>query len=174
MNLYVRLIWVIICGLFNRKKYGLLDETTLTFRVWPNDLDPFWHMNNGRYLTIMDLGRLDYLIKTGLVFKMRNLGWGYALGSSEVQYIKSLLPFQKYELKTKVVCWDDKWFYKEQRFVTNRKTMAIGLLKVLLHSKKGNVPTKEVLEAIGAKLESPELPGQAKLWQEMEKKRWKD
>jgi acyl-CoA thioesterase FadM len=174
MNLYLRLLGVIVYGLFNRKKGGLLDETALTFRVWPNDLDPFWHMNNGRYLTIMDLGRLDYLIKAGLVSIMHKLGWGYALGSSEVQYIKPLLPFQKYELKTKVVCWDDKWFYKEQRFVSNGKTMAVGLVKVLLRGKKGNVPTKEVLEAIGAKLESPEPPVQAKLWREMEKKRQKD
>ena len=30
-------------------------------RVWPNDLDTNAHMNNGRYLTLMDLGRFDLM-----------------------------------------------------------------------------------------------------------------
>lgn len=74
----------------------------------------------------MDLGRLDYLIKTGLVGRMHRLGWELALGAAEMRYMRPLLPFQRYELKTKVVCWDDKWFYKEQRFVRGGSTVAAG------------------------------------------------
>ena len=36
-------------------------------RVWPNDLDTNAHMNNGRYLTLMDLGRFDLMTQCGLV-----------------------------------------------------------------------------------------------------------
>ncbi|MFQ5432082.1 MAG: acyl-CoA thioesterase [Nitrospinota bacterium] len=150
---------------------GRLDAAALTFTVWPNNPDPFRHMNNGRYLTIMDLGRLDYLIKTGLVGRMHRLGWELALGAAEMRYMRPLLPFQRYELKTKVVCWDDKWFYKEQRFVRGGSTVAAGHVKVLLRGKNGNVPTRDVLDAVGARKKSPEPPEQVKLWQEMEKKR---
>ncbi len=46
----------------------MLPEQTsvLTLRVLPNDLDPSLHMNNGRYLAIMDLGRIDLLIRSGI------------------------------------------------------------------------------------------------------------
>jgi hypothetical protein len=35
----------------------------LSLRVWPIDLDVLGHMNNGVYLSIMDLGRMDLLVR---------------------------------------------------------------------------------------------------------------
>ena len=32
-------------------------------RVLPNDLDLLWHMNNGRYLSLMDQGRVDLMVR---------------------------------------------------------------------------------------------------------------
>ena len=55
MNLILRMIKVLVAALFGQR-LGVLDSSILTFRVWPNDLDINLHMNNGRYLTIMDLG----------------------------------------------------------------------------------------------------------------------
>jgi len=160
MNLYFRLLFVLVSGLIKRNSIGFMDEATLTLTVWPNDLDPFRHMNNGRYLTIMDLGRLDYLIKTGLIGKMHRLGWGFALGSSEMRYRRPLLPFQRFKLKTRVVCWNDKWFYMEQRFLRKGKSVAAGYVKILLRGKNGNVPSRDVLDAVGARINSPEPPEQ--------------
>ena len=47
----------------------------LTFRVWPTDLDVFRHVNNGRYLSFMDLGRTDLIVRSGLWRAMRAHGW---------------------------------------------------------------------------------------------------
>ena len=54
MNLYLRLILLLfrIQGLPRR---GLFDASRVSFRVLPNDCDLNFHMNNGRYLTFMDL-----------------------------------------------------------------------------------------------------------------------
>lgn len=42
-----------------------LDTSVLKMRTWPGDLDINFHMNNGRYLTLMDLGRFNLTIRSG-------------------------------------------------------------------------------------------------------------
>lgn len=65
MNLIFRLAKVLITAFF-RDRLSLLDESVLEFRVLPTDLDVNLHMNNARYLSVMDLGRLDLLVRAGL------------------------------------------------------------------------------------------------------------
>ena len=63
MNLYFRLILVLVSGFFSKTRTSIMDVHAIWFRVLPNDLDSNLHMNNGRYLTIMDLGRTDALLR---------------------------------------------------------------------------------------------------------------
>ena len=59
MNLLLRLFWI----LFQRRKQpqcGAFDTLRVRSRVFPNDLDLNMHVNNGRYLTFADLGRVDW------------------------------------------------------------------------------------------------------------------
>ena len=65
MNLWFRSL-IVLFTVFFRRSLDPLDESVLKFRVWPTDLDVNFHMNNGRYLTIMDLGRVDLMLRTGL------------------------------------------------------------------------------------------------------------
>ena len=65
MNLFLRLFYVLAAGFF-RERLKVLDTSILNLAVFPNDLDIYGHMNNGRYLTLMDLGRMDLIVRTGL------------------------------------------------------------------------------------------------------------
>ena len=52
-----RIVRLFVHGL--QKKKNLLDEeSTINLRVLPQDIDPFMELNNGRYVTLLDLGRL--------------------------------------------------------------------------------------------------------------------
>ena len=64
MNLIFRLIRIVIAALMGQR-LGLLDTSEVRLRVWPSDLDFNLHMNNGRYFTVMDLGRIDLMIRIG-------------------------------------------------------------------------------------------------------------
>ena len=66
MNLWLRVLHLIITSFFRPKLDPVRDVSRLTFRVWPHDLDTSLHMNNGRYWTLMDLGRTDIMIRSGL------------------------------------------------------------------------------------------------------------
>ena len=74
MNLYLRLLWLLwhMRGMATR---GLFDESRLNFRVLPNDLDINGHMNNGRYLTLIDLMLVEYFVRIGFAAVMLKRGW---------------------------------------------------------------------------------------------------
>lgn len=167
MNLWFRVIVVLSAALF-RRALGPLDASVLRFRVWPNDLDINLHMNNGRYLTIMDLGRVDLMLRTGLGRMAFKSKWAPLVGSATIRFRRSLDPFQSYQLKSRIVCWDEKWFFIEQQFERRGELIAAGLIKGLLRGRDGNIPTAEVLRSLNLNLPSPEMPEQIRVWRQAE------
>lgn len=157
MNLLLRLLWKLLT-LRLRPRLEPLGTSVLRFRVWPNDLDLNVHMNNGRYLSVMDLGRFDLTFRTGLGRAMLRGRWRPLVGGVTLRYRRSLDPFQAYELHTRVLGWDEKWFFLEQRFIRGGHLMAAGVVKALFRGPAGNVPTAEVARLMDLPPESPELP----------------
>jgi len=117
MNLWIRLLWL----LFTARSRGLLslprDASMLTFRVWPHDLDLSLHLNNGRYLTLMDLGRLDAMVRSGLWREVLRHKWTPIASAVTIRFQRELRPFQKFRLDTKLLCWDANLVVMEQIFV---------------------------------------------------------
>lgn len=167
MNLLFRLIWV-ICSKFWRRHLHPLSESVLHLRVLPNDLDLNLHMNNGRFLSLMDLGRLDLLIRTDLAAALFRHRWQPLVGAVNIRYKVSLLPFQRYRLRTKVIGWDEKWFYIEQRFERGNRTVAVALVKALFRGDHRNIPPEETLRLIRVNIDPPVMPDKIKKWLSME------
>ncbi len=167
MNLLLRLIRTVIAALF-RSRLDILDVSVVNLRVWPNDLDFNGHMNNGRYLTLMDLGRIDLILRAGLGKYFLTGKWMPIVASAKVRFRRPLGPLQKYQLHSRLLCWDDKWFIVEQRFMVNERPVAIAYVKGLFRDRKGNIPPSEVLLALGHTAPSPPMPESVQLWMEAE------
>lgn len=175
MNLYFRLFYMFIASFLKPRVAHALEETSLNFRVWPNDLDLNGHMNNGRYLTVMDIGRMDFVLRFGMAGYVIRNGYIPVLSSASMRYRLPLLPFQKYRLTTRIAAWDDKWAYMEHRFIIvgGRKdgaVAAVGLVKGGFFSKqaRATVSTAAVMKALGIEEDSPALPDYIARWQEAE------
>ena len=145
-------------------RIGLLDEAAVWFRVLPGDLDVNVHLNNGRYLALMDLGRFDLLIRGGLFRPMLRLRWRPLLGSALVRYRRSLQPFQRFRLHSRLVCWDDRWFVFEQRFESRGQLYAVALARGLFRDQEGNIPPERVLALAGYTQPSPPAPEYVSRW----------
>ena len=165
MNLYFRLAWLILKLQFLRRIQSPLEEACLSFRVLPTDLDINSHMNNGRYLTLMDLARIDFMAKTGLLpIAFRNR-WFPILGSTQMIFRRPLKAFQRYEIKTTLVFWDEKWWVLSQSFEFQGKRVAYGLIRGLLKGPNGIVPTELAMKNAGhSKLVPPDPPPNVSLW----------
>lgn len=164
MNLYIRCIFVWV-GAFFRRKLKTLETSVLSFYVLPNDLDIYGHMNNGRYLTMMDLGRIDLLLRSEIGNYALKQKWNPIIASSMMRYRRPLKVFQGYQLKTRIVAWDEKWFYIEQIFQRKGHEIATGFVKGLFVSSKGKISTRSIFEGISMSLQSPEIPKQISAWQ---------
>ncbi len=160
MNLFIRLIKVLL-GTLWRAPLELPDESIVEFRVWPNDLDVNFHMNNGRYLTLMDLGRFDLIFRMGMLRHMLRHRWQPVAASATIRFRRSLKLFQKFKIRTRLAFWDEQWVFFEQRFECDGKLVALGLIKALLRGKEGNVPTAAILEVMGQDVASPRMPESA-------------
>jgi acyl-CoA thioesterase FadM len=160
MKLLLRFFWVLISA--QRKVPAeVLETATLRLQVWPTDLDVQIHMNNGRYLSIMDLERIDLLVRSGFWRIARARGWFPVVGNANIDYRRSLTLFERYTLATRVLGWDERWFYLEQIFERDGKVAASAIVKAMIRSRSGAVTPREVLSVLGADTCSPDLPPRA-------------
>lgn len=164
MVLFFRTLWKGLT-LWRRPPLEPLGTSVLRFRVWPNDLDVNVHMNNGRFLSIMDLGRFDLSFRSRLGRVMLRNRWQPLVGGITMRYRRSLAPFEAYALHTRLLGWDEKWVFLEQRFLKRGGDLAAeGVVKALFRGRGGNVPVAEVLRQMDYEGDPPELPEAVRLW----------
>uniref|UniRef100_UPI002FE1CF25 acyl-CoA thioesterase n=1 Tax=Noviherbaspirillum sp. TaxID=1926288 RepID=UPI002FE1CF25 len=111
MNLVFRLLYVLLLSLFREKLPLAAVVSRLGLRTMPNDLDVNLHMNNGRYLTICDLNRVDLFIRTGLLKVMLRKKWMPMVAEHTMTYKKPLKLFERFDVSLAVTHWDEKFFY---------------------------------------------------------------
>ncbi|MEO1265738.1 MAG: thioesterase family protein [Pseudomonadota bacterium] len=140
MNLYLRFFWLLLTARFRPALSAATDPATLKLRVLPNDLDISLHLNNGRYLTMMDLGRMEYLLQSGLwrvVWKDRLTP---IVSSVLIRFRRELRPFQSFDLRTQIIGWEAETVIFEQTFLFRKgrrkgQTAATALVRAGLYDR---------------------------------------
>ena len=132
--------------------------------VWPWDLDVWRELNNGRTLTLFDLGRIPMAVRMGLDKVAKAKGWNITVAGNSVRYRRRVTVFTKLSQSCRVTGWDDRFVYLEQSFWRGEECTAHMLLRSAFVSKSGIVPTHEVLEALGIADQSPPLPDWIVKW----------
>lgn len=164
MNRLLRLLWLMLASR-RRAKVSPFGPCATPFRVWFTDLDLLMHMNNGIYLTIMDLGRLDLMIRSGLWRTINQQRWYPVVVAETIQFRRSLNLFQRFDIETRVLGWDDKAIVIQQRFVRGGEVVAHALVRArFLRKSGGNVSPRELALAAGFDPVSPPLAGHAAEW----------
>lgn len=123
------------------------EKTVINMRVLPTDLDLLWHVNNGVYFSFMDFGRWDMIFRNGVFDLATKNGWYSVVAGETIKFKKSLELWDKFQLETQIMGYDDKYFFIQQRFMKDGDLMATGLVKVrFLKRKGGTVSTTEVMD----------------------------
>jgi acyl-CoA thioesterase FadM len=146
---------------------GVLDEDTLRMRVWPNAIDLNLHMNNARYLSVMDYARTHLLARTRLLEHIIRSRWQPLVGAVWVTYRRSLPLFSVFSIASRLVCWDDRWFYIEQTFTNRQGQAAVGWVKGILRDGHGNVDPQQVIAGVAPGAVSPPMPEAIAAWNEL-------
>ena len=166
MNMYLRML---LLWLRTRRAspVGIWEKVTTRFVVAPTDLDPLLHMNNGKYLTLMDLGRLELMRRSGLWRELSNRGWYPVVAGQTISYRRSLKLGQRFELDTQVLGFDDKWGYLEQTFRVGDVVYAHAFVRSrFLKKSGGSVENGELAELVGGFPDHLEVPHWLLAWTE--------
>ncbi len=138
----------------------------------PWDIDPWMELNNGRTLTLFDLGRLPLGYRTGLARIARQKGWVLAVAGASVRYRKRVRMFQRLEMRSRMIGWDHRFAYIEQSMWHRGDCTSHVLIRTAItRGPRGIVPPAEMAEALGLPVASPELPEWVRAWAEADAKR---
>jgi acyl-CoA thioesterase FadM len=150
---------------------GIFDTHARSMLCTPLDADMFWEMNNGRILTFYDLGRFGLAQRIGLIGTLRERGWGLVVAGSSVRYRARIRPFQRFELRTRLVGWDERFLYLEQAMWRGDTACNHALLRTGVTEKGRLVPTERVAEAMNVPATSPPLPDWVRGWMDADRAR---
>ncbi len=150
-----------------KAKYGstleLTETSEINLRVMISDVDLYPELNNGRHLTMMDLGRYDYGMRLGLFSVLKRKKWGLMVAGNFTRYRRRLMLFKKYILQTELVGYDDKWFYFYQKTVRRNIIHSAALVRTAVVSSKGIVSAELVAKELGMPYE-PSIPKWVEEW----------
>lgn len=167
MHPYLRLARVTTRAL-RAPRLGALDTSVITLRATAADVEAT-RMNNGRYVTMMDLGRFDLAFRCGLLRPMLTRRWYPMVTALSIRYRRAVRLGQSYELRSRIAYFDATHFYFDQRFERGGELCAHAFVKTLFRGPEGSLPTAALFEALSVPVpESPEPPPALDLWRSAE------
>ncbi len=145
----------------------LLDPSVTRMRVHPGDLDLYLHVNNGAYLQMMDVARSNLIADIDGFRRLGDRKWYPVVASSTMTYRRSLRLWDRFEITTRVLGWDERVVYIEQVFTARGTLYARGVVAGrFLGPGNARIPAPDVVALMGtdAPAESPELPDDVAAW----------
>ncbi|SFK92054.1 acyl-CoA thioesterase [Shimia haliotis] len=134
-------------------------------RCWPSDIDLWMELNNGRTLTLFDLGRIPLARRIGLIETLRSNRWGMTMAGVSVRYRRRIRTFEKITMRSRAVYWDDKFVYLEQTmWKQNGECANQALYRAAITGSNGIVPPDTVMNALPVKAPRPLAPAWVMNW----------
>ncbi len=134
-------------------------------RCWPSDIDLWMELNNGRTLTLYDLGRIPLARRIGLIDTLRANRWGMTMAGVSVRYRRRIRTFEKITMRSRAVFWDDRFVYLEQSmWKQNGECANQALYRAAITDKNGIVSPSTVMSALPEQASTPDAPDWVQNW----------
>ncbi len=96
------------------------------------DLDPQWHVNNARYLSFLEQGRMAYLVRLGLWDGQDFNNLGLIVADVHVSYLAPILLFQKIYLEMRTSRIGNKSLTFEYRICDEQTGQALATAETVM------------------------------------------
>lgn len=139
----------------SRGRYRMGDESRLSFRCLPTDVDTNFHLNNARYMMLADVGRIDIFLRAGLIRLAREHRWAPMMGGLQAVYVREIRLWKRFEVVSTVETWEDTQVIGRHRFVLeDGQTAALVMTTAGIYdfSARRFVPIDEVVGLLGREL----------------------
>ena len=119
----------------------------------------FFELNNGRTLTLFDLGRTGFALRTGFLDLVRRRRWALTVAGTSIRYRRRIRVFDRFEMRTMALGRDARFLYLHQTLWRGEVAACSALLRTAVTDQRGIVPTDRVTAAFGTPDWAPPLPG---------------
>jgi YbgC/YbaW family acyl-CoA thioester hydrolase len=138
-----------------------------SFRVGLTDIDFNMHINNARYMVFMERARWDHPVQTHTWDVMLKEKMNFIVAGIEMGYIREIRLGKKFEVETRYLGWDEKYFYLEQRFIVDGKIHAYGLVKAIFLQQGKKSDPCQIAHVLDINPASEALPEHMELWKRL-------
>ncbi|WP_425097834.1 thioesterase family protein [Tropicibacter sp. S64] len=152
-------------------RIGFFDTHVSYHRCMPWDLDLWMELNNGRTLTLYDLGRIPMAERAGLLAILKRETWGLTIAGSVVRYRRRVRMFDKVKVLSRVAGWDHRFVYIEQSMWKGSECTSHAVYRSAVTDRNGIVTPDRIMAAFELDATSPEMPEWIRLWIAAEDKR---
>ncbi|XP_026328784.1 protein THEM6-like [Hyposmocoma kahamanoa] len=163
VNYFLRVAFTIGIGRLFQKKCGINDTTTIYGLCTTQDVDIFLkHMNNARYVRELDFARFHFYDRTGIYENCTKVDGHVLQGASSIRYRRTIPIFTVYKVETKLVYWEEKTIFIEQKFTTIND----GFVRAVVLSRQNllNIDSDTLFRGIPGADQKPECPEEIKHW----------
>lgn len=171
---YIRMLSEVI-KVRNKPRSGFFDVYENRVRVWPQDIDPWMELNNGRTLTLFDLGRIPFALSCGAARVMSHNGWGLTVAGNSTRYRRRVKLWDLLTIKTRFLGWDERFLYIHQAMWKKDECTSHMLLRsAIVNARRGRSGIVEpaiFAQAMGVTQPSPPLPNWVLAWSKAETER---
>lgn len=126
-----------------------LGTSSHTYRVWPHQIDYNLHLNNAKYLNVLEHARWVLFRENGWFKYLFAKRLNVVVASFEITFIRELNVFTQFEVRSRVLSWDEKYMYVEQRILVKGKLSGHIIVKIAGVRKGKRALTPEICEIVG-------------------------
>lgn len=125
--------------LWQRPPKDIFEPFVLQNRVLTTDLDLLLHMNNARYLREVNISTCTFLNIYGFSAALKALGGSTVLSASCSRHRRPLQLLERFDVRTRILGWDDHALYLEQLFVKQPNGFVVAIV-LCRHHVAGTTP----------------------------------
>ncbi|RLM00570.1 hypothetical protein CFD26_108183 [Aspergillus turcosus] len=117
---HLRILYILIRKNLNpaADRQALFKPHISTSRAPLFEIDIQLHKTNSSYFADLDESRLALLVRVfPECFSTGKNKMRLAMGGTSCTFFRAIAPFQAYEMRSQVLCWDDKWLYLASYFI---------------------------------------------------------
>jgi acyl-CoA thioesterase FadM len=144
---HLRLLSAFVAARF-RDSLAVDGVSTFEFRVWPTEVDVSI-ANHAAVLTVMETGRIDFMMRTGFLRVARRNHWYFPMRRLHARYIRPLKVFEKARLTTRLVHADDDGFHMLHVIRRAGKEVAVAVAEGPVRHGREPVPLVRIARELG-------------------------
>lgn len=141
-----------------QSRIDLFEPTRISLRVWPDDIDPNFHVNNARYLALADLGRITWLVRAGVLSRARRFRAMPVISDAFAKFRRELKLLQTFEIETRLLGWEQRCIFLEHRFLVDDHVSGLVGVRCVFKSGRRTIYPSELFGGLSARAHSPVLP----------------